>query len=183
MCCSLKCSGTLEHVGDLVAAVVTGPRREWWSLWQCASCCSTTVFLGGAWSISIGNLSLDSQSCGLYPHDLLLVEDALGGIGGKPKKNRGPTLRGGARSGTLQGGPSVCLRVCGEPRTTAGPHAPQRLCGKIRSSLFTHGHRRHPRRAMKVTTVSRRSLGAGSLISPRSHRRPKWKRTTRNMGS
>ena len=41
-------------------------------------------------------------------------------VGGEPRKTAGPTLRGAARSRTLQKGPRV-LWVGGEHRKTAGP--------------------------------------------------------------
>ena len=57
--CGLKCMGTLEYVGEPVAAVVTGPRKEWWSRWQFASCrrVHPRVSLEGAWSVATENLS------------------------------------------------------------------------------------------------------------------------------
>ena len=41
-------------------------------------------------------------------------------VGGEPRKTAGPTLRGAARSCTLQKRPRI-LWVGGEPRKTAGP--------------------------------------------------------------
>ena len=44
-------------------------------------------------------------------------------VGGEPRKTAGPTLRGAARSRTLQEGPNVCCGLVGHPSPITGPGA------------------------------------------------------------
>ena len=56
------------------------------------------------------------------------------GLAVSPGKNAGPTLRGAARSRTLQEGPSVCCGFPGKPWACA----PERLCGEIIFAQHQH---------------------------------------------